>query len=106
MGGLAVWGTFKRYPDAAAPLRRSLSLSGFYARADRAELDLGDAPLELYERQEAAYGCEEVDGERFFAGFTLSRHRFIESNWLDIGGRFHWLWIKDTTRESRRRRGL
>jgi hypothetical protein len=58
MEGLSVWGTFKRYPDATAPLRRSLSLSGFYARTGRHEVDLGDASLELYERQEAAYGFE------------------------------------------------
>lgn len=95
MEGLSVWGTFERYPDATAPLRRSLSLSGFYARTGRHEVDLGDAPLELYERQEAAYGFEGMaDLESRFAGFTLSRHNFVESVWLDLGGRFHWLWIK------------
>jgi hypothetical protein len=25
---------------------------------------------------------------------VLWQHSFIESRWLDIGGRFHWLWIR------------
>jgi hypothetical protein len=40
-------------------------------------------------------GCRVVRYfEGSYAGFTLWQHAFVESRWLHLGGRFHWLWIR------------
>jgi hypothetical protein len=91
--GLSAWGTFKRDRDIGAVGRRHLSEAGVYAQI-QPELDLGDAPLELYERQAAGYTFEGMDSQDAFAGFMLWRHYFVESQWLEPGIRPDWLWIR------------
>jgi hypothetical protein len=92
VSGLAAWGRFKPVDNQAAAARRALS--DFYAEK-LPELALGDAPLELYHRQVAHYTFEDMDDlHDRFAGFALWQHGFIEARWLDLGGRFHWLWIR------------
>jgi hypothetical protein len=91
--GLSAWGILKRDRDPGAAGRRHLSESGVYAKI-QPELDLGDAPLELYERQAAGYTFEGMDDPDAFAGFVLWRHEFEESRWLFPGIRPDWLWIR------------
>jgi hypothetical protein len=92
--GLSIWGKFKPLPDIAAGARRKLS----DAFEDiRPELALGDAPLELYERQAAFYTFERMgDGFEEHAGFALWAHEFVEARWVPFGGRYLWLWIRTT----------
>jgi hypothetical protein len=91
-GGLAAWGTFKPLGDPVAATRRRLSDA--YTKI-RPELALGDAPLELYERQVAYFTFEgmDTDLERSYVGFAIWEHEFVEARWLDFGGRFNWLWV-------------
>lgn len=92
MGPFMIWGTFKPVADQTAELRRNLSDA--YARV-RPELALGDAPLELYERQVAHFTFERMgDGFAEHAGFAIWQHDFIDARWLDMGGRYRWLWIR------------
>jgi hypothetical protein len=94
-GGLSAWGLLKRSPDLGAAGRRFLSQEGVYAKV-QPQLDLGDAPLELYERQGASYtfeGMDDVLGVPF-AGFTLWRHEFDDARWFFPGVRPDWMWIR------------
>lgn len=88
---LGVEGTFRAIEDKdakAAELRRELS--HVYERRG-SELGLGDAPLELYERQVAWYGFEGAKGVRVM--LTLWQHEFVDARLLDTGTRYDWLWI-------------
>lgn len=109
-GGLWVAGWFKRdraTEQGRAAARRAMMEAGEATGYDklRPELDLGDSPLEEYERQAAHFTFKEMDdssGSGFdrpgsgFAGFSLWRHDFIESRWLAIPVRPDWLWIRIT----------
>jgi hypothetical protein len=78
--------------DRGAAARRALG--DIYAKT-QPELALGDALLGLLERQAADYTFEGMsDLEGSHAGFVVWHHAFVESRWLDLGGRFHWLWIR------------
>jgi hypothetical protein len=93
--GLSAWGTLKQDQGASegAAGRRRLAEAGVYAKI-RPEMDLGNAPLELYERQAAGFTFEGMDTQGAFAGFVLWRHEFEESRWLESPVRPDWLWIR------------
>ena len=107
-GGLWAAGRLKRDREserASAAARRAMMQAGEEAGYShlRPELDLGDTPLEGYERQAAHFTFEGMDDHvgssfkepgRGFAGFSLWRHDFVESEWLSIPRRPDWLWIK------------
>jgi hypothetical protein len=93
VSALGLEGTLKALDDKdakGAALRRELS--DMYERID-SELALGDAPLELYERQVAWYGFEGMDVPAGRVMVTLWQHEFIEARLLDSGTRYDWLWI-------------
>lgn len=99
-GGLWIAGLFKRDREGeriGAAARRGLMGETWYQEL-RPALDLGEGPLEGYERQAAHFTFEGMDDPHgSFAGFTLWRHEFIDSEWWDLPVRPEWLWIK--TRE-------
>jgi hypothetical protein len=91
--GLSVWGILRRDEDTGAEKRRRISSTGIYARI-APELDLGDAPLEMYEHQVAGYTFEGMHTKDAFAGFALWRHEFQEAGWLEPGFPPDWLWVR------------
>lgn len=97
--GLWVAGRFKRDREGeqrGAAARRGLMTETWYQDL-RPDLDLGEGPLEGYERQAAHFTFEGMDdstGSPGFAGFTLWRHEFIESQWWDLPVRSDCLWIR------------
>jgi hypothetical protein len=97
--GLWVAGLLKREREreqSGAEARRLAMVNIKTYREIQPDLDLGDAPLERYERQAASYtfeGMDDLHGTTGFAGFTLWRHEFVESRWLDMPVCPAWLWI-------------
>jgi hypothetical protein len=87
-----------RKKERGGALARRLAMANVAAyRKLRPELNLGgDMPLEAYERQAAHYTFEGMDEEPRYAGFSLWRHEFTGSEWLDLGVRPDWLWIGTT----------
>jgi hypothetical protein len=114
--GLFVVGRLERdqpTSQVSAELRRRLAERSAWYGEKRPDLDLGDAPLESYERQVAHFTFEHMDDRRLasirigdpsqdneeanlrgLVGVSLWRHDFIEARWLDLGVRPDWLWIR------------
>jgi hypothetical protein len=80
--------------------RAMMEASGETGYAEiRPELNLGNAPLEGYERQAAHFSFEGATRgitTNLFAGFSFWRHTFQESSWLSLAARPDWLWIRST----------
>jgi hypothetical protein len=106
-GALSASGVFKRDrkgETGGAGARRMLVEAADWYRDRHPDLDVGDAPLELYERQAAHFTFEGMDdamgsfrpgtAATNFAGFTLWRDDFVDAEWLEYGIRPHWLWIR------------
>lgn len=90
--GFSARGVFVRDEDDGAAERRRISEAGRYGAFP--DLNLGDAPLELYERQVTGYtfaGMNSIDAS---AGFILWRHSFLDSQWLQPLGQPDCLWIR------------
>jgi hypothetical protein len=115
--GLYVVGRLVRDESASqqgAEARRGLVVATDWYRERKPDLDLGDGPLESYERQVAHFTFEHMDDRRLsqirigdpsqeddpdvrgLVCITLWRHEFVDAGWLDFGVRPDWLWIRTT----------
>jgi hypothetical protein len=106
-GGMYASGIFKRDlegEERGARARRALITQTDWFREKVPHVDLGDLPLEEYERQAAHFTFEDMDDLTSlswgstegpgFAGFALRRGDFVEAAWLDVPVRPDWLWIR------------
>jgi hypothetical protein len=105
-GGILASGVFKRdlkTEQAGAKARRGLVTETDWFRHKVPSVDRGDLPLEEYERQAAFFtfeGLEDMvtgtwsNDAPGYAGFSLWRESFVESDWLELPVAPDWLWIR------------